>query len=465
MLFSSIEFLIFFPIVLALYWALNVKFRRPLLLLASYYFYLSWNPPFILLLILSTVVDFSIAKRLMVERGKRRRVALLLISLLTNLSLLAYFKYAAFFVENLQLIGIDNSFNVEGLILPLGISFYTFQTMSYTIDVYRGKLAATTRFFDFALYVSFFPQLIAGPIVRATEFLPQFDPMPKASAVQLKWGAQLLLIGFLKKVYLADYLAIVVDAHLLDPQALTFAESWISIYCFALQIYFDFSGYSDIARGLGALLGFKIPENFNLPYLATNITDFWRRWHMTLSTWLRDYLYISLGGNRVSRLKTYRNLMITMLLGGLWHGAGWNFVVWGGLHGTYLAIHKFFQERREKDAKSTEKVEGWRRWASILLTFHLVCITWVFFRIPGFEDAIEMVKTMFLLNDISFAVSPSLIFTPFVQTCMVYSLLRLYLSHSEGSKTWASIPFFILLGFFMIVYVPPGTRKFIYFEF
>ncbi|MDF1662449.1 MAG: MBOAT family protein [Planctomycetota bacterium] len=465
MLFSSIEFLIFFPIVLALYWGLNVKARRPLLLLASYYFYLSWNPPFIILLIFSTIVDFSVAKRLMIETEKKRRLGLLLISLVSNLSLLGYFKYAAFFVENLQLIGLDHSFNVDALILPLGISFYTFQTMSYTIDVYRGKLAASNRFFDFALYVSFFPQLIAGPIVRATEFLPQFDPMPKANAVQLKWGAQLLLIGFFKKVFLADYLAIAVDAHMVDPQALTFAEAWISIYCFALQIYFDFSGYSDIARGLGALLGFDIPENFNLPYLATNITDFWRRWHMTLSTWLRDYLYISLGGNRVSRLKTYRNLMITMLLGGLWHGAGWNFVIWGGLHGTYLAVHKFFMERRGEDYKSPENVSGWRRWGSIFLTFHLVCITWVFFRVPGFEDAIAMVKTMFLFNDLSFSVSPALIYTPFIQTCMVYSLLRLYLSHSEGSKTWASIPFFIGLVLFMIVYVPPGTRKFIYFEF
>lgn len=465
MLFSSIEFLIFFPIVLGLYWSLSVKARRPLLLLASYYFYLSWNPPFILLLIFSTFVDFTVAKRLMVETVKKRRVALLLVSLVSNLSLLAYFKYAAFFVENLRLIGVGGSWNVEGLILPLGISFYTFQTMSYTIDVYRGKLKACDRLLDFALYVSFFPQLIAGPIVRATEFLPQFDPMPKAKLRQFQWGAQLLLIGFFKKVFLADYLAIAVDAHMLDPKALSFAESWIAIYCFAFQIYFDFSGYSDIARGLGALLGFDIPENFNLPYLASNITDFWRRWHMTLSSWLRDYLYISLGGNRGSRFKTYRNLMITMLLGGLWHGAGWNFVIWGGLHGLYLATHKFFMEFRGKDPKSMEPATGWRRWISVLLTFHLVCITWVFFRVPGFEDAMAMTKTMFLLSDVSWTVSPALIYTPFVQTCVVYLLLRLYLSHSEGTKTWASIPFFVLIGLFMIVYVPPGTRKFIYFEF
>lgn len=468
MLFSSVEFLAFFAIVYTLFLLLPklgwLEGRRWLLLLASYYFYMSWNPPFVALLWLSTVVDYHLARRLMTEDSPKTRKTLVIVSMLVNLGLLCYFKYAAFLADNLALFGVDHSFAVEGIILPLGISFYTFQTMSYTIDVYRGKMPASESFLDFALYVTFFPQLIAGPIVRATEFLPQLVTLPDPKAEDRIQGWRLVMIGYFKKVYLADYLALVVDPQLQSLHELNWLSSWLVIYAFAFQIYFDFSGYTDIARGLARLFGFQLPENFQTPYLSCNITEFWRRWHMTLSRWLRDYLYISLGGNRHGALMTYRNLFLTMLLGGLWHGAGWNFVIWGALHGAYLAIHKKWMAYREQDPK-THKVEGWRRLPGLILTFHLVCIAWVFFRLPDFPKAWFMIQTMFGLQNFGLSVPELLWTSPVLQTVCVYGLFRAFLKSDEEQPSrlrWLVWGAFVL---FFILYVPPGTRKFIYFEF
>jgi D-alanyl-lipoteichoic acid acyltransferase DltB (MBOAT superfamily) len=337
--------------------------------------------------------------------------------------------------------------------------------MSYTIDVYRKKIEASDQLLDFALYVTFFPQLIAGPIVRATEFLPQVKDIDKLSLSDRREGVQLLIQGFFKKVFLADYLAIVVDSMLADPGALNFLTAWLSIYAFAFQIYFDFSGYTDIARGLALLLGFRLPENFNVPYLAANITEFWRRWHMTLSSWLRDYLYISLGGSRKSRIMTYRNLMLTMLIGGLWHGAGWNFIIWGGLHGLYLAAHKIFMSWRKLDPKSLGQGYGWQRILGIIVTFHFVCLAWVFFRMPHFDEALTVIKAMAFLGPGGFDVATPLLTTPFYQTLMIYAVYRLRLKLLSDSSSWLRFVFYGLIAIFLINYVPPGARKFIYFEF
>jgi len=464
MLFSSLEFLLFFPCVLLLHWLAPMAWRRLILLAASYYFYMSWNPPFVALLVFSTILDYRLSRRLELESDEGRRRALVLVSVFVNLGLLGYFKYARFFAENLSAVGLKTGWHFEDIILPLGISFYTFQTMSYTIDVYRRKIPASKRFLDFALYVTFFPQLIAGPIVRASDFLPQLDPpVSSLSSAEIRRGLELLVIGFFKKVYLADHLAIVVDDLIKEPSSLGFLSSWIAIYAFAFQIYFDFSGYSDIARGLGQLLGFKIPINFNLPYLATSITDFWHRWHITLSTWLRDYLYISLGGNRGSRFFVYRNLMLTMLIGGLWHGAGWNFVIWGGLHGIYLVIHKLRLEHTK--IEELRAPTGWRRWLGILFTFHLVCLTWVFFRLPDFGAATTVLGSMFGLHGMSLKLPAVALTSPVIQCALVYGLVRLKLRSDREELRWSSLPFWILVLVFAICYLPPGARKFVYFEF
>jgi alginate O-acetyltransferase complex protein AlgI len=465
MLFSSLEFLIFFPIVLCLHWCLPRAARRVLLLVASYLFYMTWNPPFVVLLLLSTGVDFQLARRLMVETREGARKLLVLASMCVNLGLLAYFKYARFLLDNLSVLGVDASWRFEDIILPLGISFYTFQTMSYTIDVYRRKIPAADSLLDFALYVSFFPQLIAGPIVRATEFLPQLaEPRERLRRIDVREGCELLLIGFFRKVYLADALGGFVDAQLRQPAELDFVGSWVVMYCFAFQIYFDFSGYSSIARGLARLLGFELPVNFDVPYLARNITDFWRRWHMTLSSWLRDYLYISLGGNRGSQLFTYRNLMLTMLIGGLWHGAAWNFVIWGGLHSAYLAAHKLWLGRASK-AKAAPDAPRWQGALGVAITFHLVCITWVFFRLPTFDEAWRVLEAMMGLHGVVLAVAPELLHNTVFQSLAVYGLARAFMARSRGSLSLGAVVFYASLLVYAVLYIPPAGRKFIYFDF
>ena len=332
MLFTQIEFLLFFIFCLiSIYLTSSNRFRKGILLFASYYFYAYWDWRFLSLIIYSTLIDFIVGKYIARTKNQQVRKRLLFISLVSNLSVLGFFKYFNFFINSLSIPLAEIGLNVTTLniILPIGISFYTFQTLSYTIDIYRNKIPPTSSILDFSLFVAFFPQIVAGPIVRAAEFLPQLKVKRVINWDNLFIGFRLFTFGFFKKVFIADNLAIFVDKVFENPSVFSSITILLGVIAFGIQIYCDFSGYSDMAIGIAKALGYELPLNFNYPYIAKNITDFWRRWHMSLSFWLRDYLYIPLGGNRKGTRRTYINLMLTMLLGGLWHGASWNFVVWG----------------------------------------------------------------------------------------------------------------------------------------
>ena len=335
MTFNSFTFALFFLLVLGLYQLpLSWRARKGMLLCSSYLFYAAWNPPFVSLLVVSTVVDWVAGKRIYASRGTPRS-AWLVLSLCTNLGILAYFKYSPFLLQSFSElaagVGIVFEPATAGIVLPIGISFYTFQTLSYSIDIYRRRLRPATSFLDYALFVTFFPQLVAGPIVRASEFLPQCLEPKRADARQMGWGFILLTVGLFQKTILADQLfAPIADVIYAEPDRVSFATAWLGTLAFSGQIFFDFAGYSACAIGAALCLGFALPDNFRYPYAAIGFSDFWRRWHISLSSWLRDYLYIPLGGNRHGRFSQAASLMLTMLIGGLWHGAAWTFVVWGG---------------------------------------------------------------------------------------------------------------------------------------
>ncbi len=389
MLFNTPVFFVFFAIVLALYYPLPRRWQNILLVVASYVFYGWWDPRFCILLFISTALDYVCG--LMIP-GRRPKLWLW-ISVVGQLGMLCFFKYYNFFESSVadlcRLFGMDPSWPTLKLVLPVGISFYTFQTLSYTIDIYRKKIEPTKDFVEFAVFVSFFPHLVAGPILRATYMLPQIRKDRHVGAREISEGAYFILVGLVKKVAIADMISPLVRSAAENPGAFTSMQLLLSCYMFALQIYCDFSGYTDIARGVSRLLGFHLPENFNWPYFSAGFREFWRRWHMSLSSWLRDYLYFSLGGSRCSTLKTYRNLFITMLLGGLWHGASWNFVLWGGLHGVYLALERMSDPFRNALKEKAQKYRlGWLLTAlSVFFTFHVVNFTWIFFFIPDFSVA------------------------------------------------------------------------------
>lgn len=387
MAFNSIQYALFLAAVVALFWHLKPERRKYLLLGASYFFYAAWDWRFLGLILLSTVTDYLVGRRLQTTEDPKRRRAALILSLVVNLGLLGVFKYLGFFVDSavrvLETLGMQaNPASLE-IILPVGISFYTFQTLSYTIDVYRGNQSAVRDPALFATFVAFFPQLVAGPIERASFLIPQLESgRSRLEGKEVLDGLGLIVVGLFKKVAIADVAAQAVNVVFDHPEGLGFVTLMFGVYAFALQIYGDFSGYTDIARGSARLFGIQLSLNFTEPYLARSITEFWRRWHITLSSWLRDYLYIPLGGNRQGTVRTYRNLMLTMLLGGLWHGAAWTFVVWGGLHGLMLAWERFRGITRVPDAgfEPTDIVR-------VIITFHLVCLGWIFFRATSFTDA------------------------------------------------------------------------------
>ncbi|WP_411768148.1 MBOAT family O-acyltransferase [Winogradskyella sp. A3E31] len=399
MLFNSLSFVLFLIIVLILYYTKLFGWtgKKRMLLLASYVFYGMWNPPLVILLWISTIVDWTAGKRLATEDNQRKRKLWLMLSMFVNLGFLAFFKYGDFLLENFVLllnsIGIEFQALPMDIILPMGISFYTFQTMSYTIDMYKRKIKPARTFLDFALYVTFFPQLVAGPIVRAKDLITQFYEEKKATAEQFMWGLFLLTIGLFQKVVLADtLLADTSDAVFGSPEMLHSIDAWIGTLAFSGQIFFDFAGYSTCAIGIALMLGIILPDNFRYPYASIGFSDLWKRWHISLSSWLKDYLYIPLGGNRHGITRMYVALMLTMLLGGLWHGAAWTFIVWGGLHGTYLIV-----ERLQKQFVPF-KVTKWNGIALAFLTFTCVNITWVFFRARSFDKAWNMIKAMFYVE-------------------------------------------------------------------
>jgi D-alanyl-lipoteichoic acid acyltransferase DltB (MBOAT superfamily) len=406
MLFNSFQFAVFFIIVYSLYISLNHKWQNRLLLIASYVFYGAWDWRFLSLIFFSTILDYFCGLKIQGSETTKTRRSFLFLSIFGNLTVLGFFKYYNFFAANLQIL--LNNFNVGiqpqllSIILPIGISFYTFQTMSYTIDIYQRQMAATKKFLDFALFVAFFPQLVAGPIERAKHLLPQILSPRK---FRLDWfyeGCYLIFWGLFQKVFIADNLAKIVDpVFAIDPPYNGF-KVLIALYAFAFQIFCDFAGYSNIARGLSRLMGFDIMVNFNLPYFSTNPREFWKRWHISLSGWLRDYLYIPLGGNRKGNFITYRNLIITMLLGGLWHGAAWTFVIWGAYHGLLLILFRLI-----KPFMSRITFRGplffrniWFM-VKVLFFFHLICLGWLIFRAQNLTQVFSMLYSLVYNFDVS----------------------------------------------------------------
>ncbi|HNQ24308.1 MAG TPA: MBOAT family O-acyltransferase [Phycisphaerae bacterium] len=386
MAFNSLHFLLFFPLVTTGAWLLrrHAGLRMLLLLFASYYFYMSWNWKYAGLLLGSTLLDYVVALGMARTASIFRRRLLFIASLSGNLGVLFVFKYYNFFADSVAQVaaglGAPLAAAHHSLLLPVGISFYTFQTLSYTIDVYRGQLQPTRNFLKFALFVSFFPQLVAGPIVRAGHFLPQLDARPRFDDRAAELGLGRIFLGLFKKICLADLLGTaLVDPVFANPGACSSWTLLLAMYGYAFQIYYDFSGYSDIALGAAKVLGFELPINFDRPYLATSLRDFWRRWHISLSTWLRDYLYMPLGGGRGSALRTARNLALVMLLGGLWHGAAWGFVLWGALHGLLLGAGRLFHHVTGIDADRNDQPLV-SRLARVVVTFHLVAGCFVVFR-------------------------------------------------------------------------------------
>ena len=398
MLFNSLTFVVFFAVVVTAYWSMRSwTARKNLLVVASYIFYGAWNPPFAALLFSTTAMDFWLGARIARAKGPHARRVWLVASVCMNLSMLGFFKYGNFLLENFQWlmarIGIIYQPPHLDILLPVGISFYTFHSLSYTLDVYRGVMQPTKSLRDFVLAVSFFPQLVAGPIVRAGDFLPQLLAPPKPQTGRFLWGLALMTLGLFEKVVLADtMLAGSADRIFSYGGPLIALDSWMGVIAFAGQIFFDFAGYSTCAIGAALCLGFHLKDNFRFPYAAIGFSDFWQRWHISLSTFLRDYLYFPLGGNRVGWARAAINLVIVMFLGGLWHGAAWTFVVWGLLHGFYLVIEHvlraFFGNKAWTDSFAVKVLLG-------LVTYFAVCLAWVFFRASDFTTATRMLRGMF----------------------------------------------------------------------
>lgn len=467
MLFHSTKFLIFFLIVFPIYWFIpRHRWRMGWLLLASCVFYMSWNPWLIGLIMLSASVDYVAALQMERVASPRMKRWLMSCSITFNLCLLGFFKYCNFFLDNafqvLAWFNVDAHRPALEIILPLGISFYTFETISYIVDVYQGKLKAVRNLLDYALYIMFFPHLIAGPIVRPRDFLPQVERTKRWDHERLYLGCKLFISGFFKKAILADQLAPVVDAVFAHPGEYGSASTWLAVLGYAMQIYCDFSGYSEMGIGLAHLFGFKLGVNFNYPYFASGASDFWRRWHISLSSWLRDYLYVPLGGNRGSTLFTYRNLLLVMLLGGLWHGASWTFVAWGLYHGVLLVLQRAIPW--PKWSQSTALQPVW-----IAGTFVLVCIGWVFFRGQTFGDAGIVLEHMLwpmagkVLEPVAVATILLCMFAVFIE----HGLLDAMRLPRWERRVPAAVMGAALAGVLMIacLFFPTSSKAFIYFQF
>jgi len=430
MLFTTLNFILFLAVVLALFYGLPPRLRRYLLLAASLFFYMAWNAKFVVMLLGLITVDYCAGLWIIHKQGHTRRIALLA-CLCANIGLLGYFKYFNLLRDTLFWVARAAPPKPLDIILPLGISFHTFQSMSYVIDVYRGSQPAIRSYIDYALFVSFFPQLVAGPIVRAREFFLDYFNWRPPSAEEWRQGFTLILSGYIKKLILADRFASIADAYFANPAAMPGAlTAWSAAVGFGLQIFFDFSGYTDIAIGIVLLFGFRFPENFRRPYLSASVTEFWRRWHMTLSHWLRDYIYIPLGGSREGAWRTYRNLMATMLIGGLWHGANWNFIIWGGYHGAALAIERALWGKAER--------RGLIRIPLTILTFAVVCAGWVFFRAKTFSSATFTLSEMFSAKP-----GPSLLHTADISLALCALAVAIAEEYGQALTRLASSPLWL----------------------
>ncbi|GJM21867.1 MAG: O-acyltransferase [Planctomycetota bacterium] len=472
MLFNTLEFAVFMALVLVLYLALKHRAQNRMLLVASYVFYGAWDWRFLGLIALSTVIDYFVALRMHASDDDKQRKRFMLLSLVSNLGILGLFKYHDFFATSLANLGRDIGWTFEPwlleIALPVGISFYTFQTLSYTIDVYRRELEPTRNFLDFALFVAFFPQLVAGPIERASRLLPQILKPRTPNWESFGSGCWLILSGTFKKVVVADNLALMVDLVYGDPEAATSAQILLGTYAFAWQIYCDFSGYTDVARGVSRLLGFELMLNFRLPYLATNPSDFWRRWHISLSTWLRDYLYISLGGNRGAPWKTYRNLALTMLLGGLWHGAGWTFVIWGAYQGALLIVHRLLEPTLARLAPSG--AWGQRLWwlLRVFVMFQLACVGWMIFRADNLSHLGALLDGLFSAFDWASITPWRRAFAVLVGPLAIFQLIQAARRDQETILRWP-VPVralvYTLIFFGIVLLGEDHGGAFIYFQF
>ena len=488
MLFNTPEFIIFFIFVLAIISCIKFRrFQHLFLVGSSYLFFYFSNNFLITLLIYSTLLDFYLGKAIFNSKNKQTKKLLLITSLAGNLGLLGFFKYANFMIDEVngivEYLGMSQIDSLE-IILPIGISFYTFQTISYTVDIYRGKLTPSKSFWEFALFVSFFPQLVAGPILRASHFLPQLrEKLSKENLTTrlrtitihhtaLRFGITLMAMGFLKKMFFADNIAPMVNEIFTAPLGLESFSVIIGAIGFGVQIYCDFSGYSDIAIGAATILGFHIPANFNKPYFATSPVDFWRRWHISLSTWLRDYLYIPLGGNRKSNSRTYVNLLTVMIIGGLWHGASWNFLVWGALHGGYLAIHKIivkkfpiFDDNKLLKSKKIKII-------SILTTQYFIFLAWLAFRVEDI-NALPYVLYKYVVWDFATDATIQIMSHNKLPLLLIVGFFILnYISYKRDlTKTLSElkIRYWILILFgimtLILLFYDPFPEEFIYFRF
>lgn len=405
MIFNSLAFAVFLPLVLLLYYLSPFKWQNRLLLVASLVFYAWWDWRFLGLLFATILVDFYVSHQVYRASDPIKRKRWLMVTLVSNVLVLVIFKYSNFFIDSAARFFSSFGFIVHpvflDIVLPIGISFYTFMSMAYVIDVYRGELEPTPSLFDFALFVCYFPHLVAGPILRAPQLLPQLTTERRLQVDQIIDGLSLIVIGLVRKVVIADLLAPLVDEAFANPNGMGSGDLWIRMWLFSIQLYGDFAGYSDIARGASKLFGIELNLNFATPFLSQNITEFWRRWHISLSNWLRDYVYIPLGGNRKGKFRTYMNNMLTMLIGGLWHGANWTYVVWGALNGLYLAVHKAYLDVTGKHAPKTPLVGTRWTWVTplkVFLTFNLAAFAFLIFRAPNFTTAWTYITNMFAFH-------------------------------------------------------------------
>ncbi len=458
MLFHTWPFVLFFLIVYPVYLILKrTRFGLAWLLAASYFFYAFFNPLYLILIAYSTLIDFTVVKK---TAKSTRRKMWLSISIINNLGLLCFFKYSEFITENLNILlsslGIPYALPSPGFLLPVGISFYILQSMSYTIDFYRGNIERETSFIRYATFVSLFPQLVAGPIERARNLLPQLHKQPNVSMHDMADGLSLFVVGFFKKVALADYLALYVDKIYGTPDQFQAPALVLATFLFSWQIYFDFSGYTDMARGLARMMGYRLMLNFNNPYLATGLGDFWSRWHISLSSWFKDYVYIPLEGNRKGRFNTYRNMFLTMIISGLWHGAAWTFIIWGTIH----ALGRFCTRELEQTSfyqKRTPKV------AKQLLVFVFITFAWIFFRAENITDAWVILTRIFN----SGIANP---YCPLLALVFIFAVWSYQFAYESRIK-WVlelravRVGIVLLMVFYLAVFAPSSVKPFIYFRF
>ena len=487
MLFVEFRFFWFFLAVFAVYWSLRENRTRKIwLLICSYFFYACWNWKFLFLIIASSGLDYLVGSMLARTEDPGARRGWLILSLTANLGTIAFFKYYNFFVTSaaalLEWLGLPASLHTLNIVIPVGVSFYTFHSMSYTIDVYRRKLKPVSSLIDLACFIGFFPQMVAGPIVRASAFLPQLKSIRRFADVDVRGALVLFLTGFIKKACIADAVAPFVDRYFDAPWNFTMPSAWVAVLFYAIQIYCDFSGYTDMAIATAGLLGYQLPVNFRFPYFAANISDFWHRWHISLSTWLRDYLYIPLGGSRGRAWFVYRNIMITMLLGGLWHGGAWTFVIWGGWHGLALIVHREWQRRMEgrtpsrplpEKNVSVDATAGLPRkrgiwdWFAWGLTVYWVCLAWIFFRAIDLPHAAPALRSFLFLR----SGGTEDLGAWMLSIVMVLGLVHWLNFRGTFSTWWRRLPDPVFAAGYgcafavVLLFIPPHYAPFIYFQF